>query len=390
MSVYSSLRDEVSSKRKILGSPPLVERKWLPVENSGAKGKNLTLLQWNVLADGLSGRHPTKGDFIMSPTDSLDWKSRRWALLEEILYWDCDLLTMQEVDHHHDFFAPMLERAGYCGLFVKKPSAPGLDYGAGLEDGCSLFYKHEGLGGRGLHLLDVHSFTYAIVNPGQEINESTVSGGGGVDIPERVTQNQVATLALFRVKLGGAGGSGGDESSLLIVVTTHLKATKNTEGEIVRAQQIKQLLVEIERFRYGHATGRGASPETIPVVLAGDLNAPPVEVEGGSGSSKGYDPLCIQEVRAHSLGFHSAFDLDGMFTTWKIRPAVKGWTGPPSKQERTEIKSCMDYVWVTKGVEILRRSSLPTGDDLGVERIPSHKYPSDHFALAVELKLKLP
>lgn len=93
-----SLREEVRTAVQDLDWPPLVSRRWTPsdpvtggveTDNHGdgasdikvvsdfAKGKALTVLQWNVLCDGLSGSHPEKGGFVKSPEESLDWDKRR-------------------------------------------------------------------------------------------------------------------------------------------------------------------------------------------------------------------------------------------------------------------------------------------------------------------------
>lgn len=184
----------------------------------------------------------------------------RWRILEEILRWDCDVLALQEVDHHHDWLSPMLQKEGYRSLFVKKPCAPGLEYNPTLEDGCSLFYRANADAGVGeggekeccttLELLDAHSFTFAVVedkdvDDGGE--EGITQGGetaGARDSQTPVVQNQVAMLVLLRVSTG-QGPEGADQDadtrqeSLVLVVTTHLKASKTEHGEQARARQVR-------------------------------------------------------------------------------------------------------------------------------------------------------
>lgn len=46
----------------------------------GRAGTGLKFLTWNVLCDGLSGAHPTRGGFLMAPEGSLDWDKRRCEL----------------------------------------------------------------------------------------------------------------------------------------------------------------------------------------------------------------------------------------------------------------------------------------------------------------------
>lgn len=180
------------------------------------------------------------------------------------------MLTLQEVDHHHDFLSPMLAKSGYRSIFVKKPCAPGRAYDPALEDGCSLFYRAcepkvergNGDGGRGaeidsertmLELLDAHTFSFAITeDPDEEsamnsrIGEATDCYGGSR--PDRaVVQNQVAVIALLSVRVdargdrcvGGSAETGDDgDVALVIVATTHLKASKDRHGEMVRARQV--------------------------------------------------------------------------------------------------------------------------------------------------------
>lgn len=204
----------------------------------------------------------------------------RWKLLEEILKWDCDVLVLQEVDHHHDWLSPMLAKEGYRSLFVKKPVAPGIAFNPHLEDGCSLFYRATtdiitagGDGGRGggtstaivgqgiydretvktmattttttmtarttLDLLDAHTFTLAVME--QDETTAEESGGDGNNGEKRkpaepVAGNQVAIISLLSVSSAGGGGDRGE--TLVIVATTHLKAVKDSHGEMIRARQV--------------------------------------------------------------------------------------------------------------------------------------------------------
>ncbi|CAN0490033.1 unnamed protein product [Hapterophycus canaliculatus] len=141
--------------------------------------------------------------------------------------------------------------------------------------------------------------------------------------------------------------------------------------------QAKQLLDEVARFRAGHEQARGLPPGSIPLVIAGDFNATP-------HASGGYEPLCYRQVVAHPLALRSALPVgDGFFTTWKIRPAK-----PPAAEGATrESKHSIDYVWVSDGVQPARISTLPSPEELGPSRAPSFVYPSDHFAIAVDLRL---
>lgn len=139
---------------------------------------------------------------------------------------------------------------------------------------------------------------------------------------------------------------------------------------------------EVARFRAGHEQARGLPAGSIPLIVGGDFNATP-------RSSGGYEPICFRQVTAHPLALRSALPTsEDFFTTWKIRPAKKPAGGGARVEGATrESKHCIDYVWVSDGVQPTSGSTLPSAEELGPTRAPSFVYPSDHFAIAVDLRL---
>lgn len=160
----------------------------------------------------------------------------------------------------------MLAKEGYRSLFVKKPIAPGITFNPHLEDGCSFFYRATvpttaataTSAGEGrasderetvtatttLDLLDAHTFTLAVVEEDDSVEEGEGAGDAGKDgqrkgPAEPITGNQVAIISLLRVSSGvGVDGCDASGETLVIVSTTHLKAAKNAHGEIIRARQV--------------------------------------------------------------------------------------------------------------------------------------------------------
>lgn len=57
------------------------------------------VLQFNILADGLSGAHPDLGGFSRLNPAHIAWEYRKNRLLNEILQYEPDVITLQEVDH---------------------------------------------------------------------------------------------------------------------------------------------------------------------------------------------------------------------------------------------------------------------------------------------------
>lgn len=79
--------------------------------------------------------------FVQCPPEALSWSRRKYLILEEILTYRPHILCLQEVDHYHDTFQPVLEGLGYSGSFCPKPWSPCLQVeGNNGPDGCALFF----------------------------------------------------------------------------------------------------------------------------------------------------------------------------------------------------------------------------------------------------------
>ena len=51
---------------------------------------------------------------MLEDSRALDWSSRRWRVVEEIIRHQPDLVCLQEVDHYH-FISSALASSGYSG-----------------------------------------------------------------------------------------------------------------------------------------------------------------------------------------------------------------------------------------------------------------------------------
>lgn len=147
------------------------------------------------------------------------------------------------------------------------------------------------------------------------------------------------------------------------VTTTHLKARNGALLSTLRNEQGKDLLNFVQKHH-----------ENQPVIICGDFNAEPTE------------PV-YSTIIDSSLELGSAYaDCDNNssvpscqreppYTTWKIR-------------DEGEICHTIDYVFYTKkNLEVEAVLQLPSGEDIGTNRVPSFAYPSDHFSLVCDFKL---
>lgn len=292
----------------------------------------LHVVQFNILADGLSAKEPQQGGFADVPRDALEWNYRSKRLVEELFRHDVlpDIVAMQEVDHYEDWFEPVMHSLGYKGHFLSKPNSTcrrSLD--PSLSDGCALFWRDDRL-----TLETVDDVVY--------------------DKPEGGKFNQVAILATLRI-MGLA--------SPIAVAVTHLRAAKTPEGEQTRRFQAQQLL---ERL----------SAKGLPSVVASDLNAASVR-----GTATAYSPEAYSTMVMHPLALRSAYAQvlgeEPQYTTWK-------------RKRGKEVRHTIDYLFASESIRPLRVLLPPAEEDIDVERLPGWRYPSDHIALMVELSVSLP
>jgi len=213
------------------------------------------VLQWNQLSQTLGSQND---GFILCPATALDWSSRRWRLLSELVRHQPDILCLQEVDHF-----PLLDRAlsslGYQGHFVPKPDSPCIYLPSNSRpDGCALFYRRdqwELLGQVRTRVLEVW----------------------------RVQSNQVVLAVNLRSR---------SSAREVCVATTHLKARSGALLATLRNEQGKDLLEWLESIR-----------QSRPLILTGDFNAEPSEAVIGHVTD----------------GLMSAYPQSTPYTTWKVR-----------------------------------------------------------------------
>lgn len=101
--------------------------------------------------------------------------------------------------------------------------------------------------------------------------------------------------------------------------------------------------------------------EKTPFLLCGDLNAPPSEP--------------VHDV-LKAAGLESVYqNQEPFYTTWTVR-------------ETGESVAILDYMLHSSGsFKVERILRMPSEEEIGFERLPSYKYPSDHFSLVADLVL---
>ena len=149
----------------------------------------------------------------------------------------------------------------------------------------------------------------------------------------------------------------------VVVCTTHLKAKLEALRSSFRTEQSKDILAWLESIRGGR-----------PVILTGDLNGLPSEEFYSVLTGSPAVPL------VSSYRVWEADTREGVgrleYTTWKIR------------EEQGEQKHILDYILHTPG-QLLTINTLdvPSGDQIGEDRLPSPQFASDHISLVADIAL---
>ena len=329
--------------------------------------ESVRILQFNILADGLSGLRSDLGAFSRATAQSMSWDMRKYQLLHEILQYNPDCITLQECDHFYDFFLAKLSMYGYDGIYAPKPASACLEV-SDNSDGCAIFLKRNKL-----RIASSETITYALSK--KDVDD------GISDVVRAMNQVGLIVTCDILDKYGNVRVSEDSGTRCpLVVCTTHLKAKKSEVGERYRLEEARQLMQGINR------TMKGLEACTQPLlVLTGDLNAAPHSL------TTGYEAHAYRAVKEHALGLRSLLNddmglpADDTWTTWKARL---------KKGKEKIAKNCIDYILYQPprpgqgpGLQPTAVLELLREEDIGKDLLPNAGYPSDHVALAADFAI---
>lgn len=212
----------------------------------------------------MTASNPRK-NYCRTPPRYLEWETRRYLLLLEILSYMPDVIILQEIDRY-EFFEAKLRDYGYKGRFKERPFSPCVDMPGQEEakaDGCAIFY---------------HSERFKMVECvfRQLLNQM---------------QHSTSTLALA-LKLEFV-----EDSQPILIVNTHLKGGPKTE------QTRYEACIDLCNFVSEHA-----GPQDI-LVIGADLCENP--------SQRGYDHLITKYKDAYTVALEGKHP---SYTTCRLRP----------------------------------------------------------------------
>jgi len=300
-----------------------MERRWIGSTDFD-QDKSITVLQWNILSQSLG----ENGDFALCPEEALQSGHRNSLIFDELFRIKADILCLEEVDCF-SHLSYVLEDQGYAGIWTPKPDSPCLKFENNIgPDGNALFFLRE--------KFELKK-TYHKVLSKEDGNPT----------------NSTALVCQLFHKLTG---------KFLTILVTHLKAKETPEFVEIRKQQAECLVKLVREIQ---------SEWCAPLILAGDFNATPDE--------PAYKILCDAHLQS---AYEELCGEEPDYTTWKIRGERGNASSPVGEKKRT-----IDFLFYLPGMmKAMAVLELPSEEDIGPNRLPNLKFPSDHMYLVAKFE----
>lgn len=307
----------------------------------------ISVLQWNVLADGLCANSPENGGFGLCPTPWLKADYRRSAIVKAIGARSPDVVALQETDNW-DWWKLEMGKLGYEGRERMDDKSPCLEVALNqpkYPDGLAIFWK-----------------------PGRFRLSDVVLGKDPQDISAEGKDKFL--IARLRVKKTG---------EYVVVCNTHLDSRKSVEGSKVRLKQTQRLLTQLEEMALPTAwdtTGKDASA----VFLCGDLN----EVQGQNSHREIKERKILKETYRTQAGMRDVMRDQGGHTYAGYITSYKCRTGD---YKHGTHKYAVDHMFHCGSAVPMTVARMPTAEEIGPRGLPSLNWPSDHMYIYTEYLL---
>ena len=371
---------------------------------------DLTLLSWNVLADGLA----QTDRWAHCPPAALEWPARRTRLLCEVDAARPDIVCLQECNHYTDFWAPEMAARGFDGAFWAKPGSPAARAGA-PPDGCAVFFRANRFAAAAVlgEAFSARCAAAATPGGGRTPRPGAPAPDNGATDEEpygsRVSDRGGAPVTASGESLPAPTPPRGVQGCLVVTLTdalsgrpiivacTHLKAKAGEEEEVVRRRQAAEAVARLRQAAGEARSGRAGAPGAAhPVqLLAGDFNAGPASAAAQAPVAAGLASVWGEaDGRAGGGGGGSGDRVASTapspptpwpWSTFKYRTAGVGAGTPPPGDDPAPKASAglVDHVFYDAAALAARWPPLgrpPAG-------LPCAGYPSDHAAVAVQFKI---
>ncbi|KAK8732692.1 hypothetical protein OTU49_006881 [Cherax quadricarinatus] len=360
-----------------------------------------SVMCYNVLCD----KYATRQMYGYCPSWALEWEYRKKGIMDEIKHYLADIITLQEVetDQFFNFFLPELKNEGYDGIFSPKSRAKHMSENERkYVDGCAIFWRTSKFSLVKERLIEFNQLAMA-------------NHDGSEDMLNRVmTKDNIGLAALLETKEAAWENTGvqPDKSQVnqaVLVCTAHIHwdpefCDVKLIQTIMLMSEIRQVIGQIvEDSQHRSRLGRKMEPNSIQLLLCGDLNSLPdsgvvefltkgsVSMDHEDFKGFGYK-TCLQKI-AMTKSNNSLVNSSANIYTHSFRLAAA---------YDFSIMAYTNYTYDFKGIIDYIFHSADTMSSLGVlgpidpdwfraNKImgcPHPHIPSDHFSLLVQLEMR--
>jgi len=358
-------------------------REWIPLAPNAGKQGSFTVMSYNVLCDN----YATRQLYGYCPSWALSWDYRKTAILKEILQFNADLLSLQEVETEQfwSFFMPELSKNGYKGIFNPKSRAKTMtEEERRYVDGCAIFW---------------HTSKFELIKEHLvEFNQIAASHAEGADdMVNRVMQrDNIGVMALL--EMVDTVPELGNIKPHIVVANAHIHW--DPEFCDVKLIQTVMLMSEIKSFmeevKPSFSLGGKTPNQNLPIILCADMNS---LLDSGAIEFLEKGRISVNHPDFQKLAYSGFFSRhmekeNGKKATelthpFKIKRAGEENT-LPFTNFTYEFTGILDYIFYS------HEMMLPLGelgrvdqDYLAKNKVigfPHPHFPSDHIPLVVEFE----
>ncbi|CAD5213968.1 unnamed protein product [Bursaphelenchus xylophilus] len=388
-----------------LSTPPPPKRAWisLPQDRTDKPVAQFSVLCYNVLCD----KYATNNMYSYCPRWALHWEYRKHIILKEIVNFDADLISLQEVEseQYQNMFEGGLKQHGYEGVFAAKTRARTMkNEDRRHVDGCALFWKKKKFRLTHKHVVE---FTQVAIHKAHDsehvidrvMPKDNIAQVAVLDVlPDLYVQESAPPKYATGQKQAPAKPETIDRTdrllgSPLLFCCAHIHW--DPEFCDVKLIQSMMLLHECAKQLERLSEQTGIAVQEIPVIISGDFNSLP-----DSGVVEFLTRGIINKNHPELKMFRDSMVLNGMCTNeygdtsythaFQLEQAVPQEYVPHTNYTH-DFKGMIDYIFSSN--RSLHRDGFLAGIDQDwlhenrVTGFPHPHVPSDHIPLFTQYTL---
>lgn len=315
-------------------------------------GNTFRFVTYNILSDGFASTEIARKMYKYCPRYALDKTYRRPLILKELFGYHSDFMALQECDEDmfKEYLLSKLSEKGYNGLFMKKYR--------GNPEGEALFYRTE----RYTHMKDLSiNVKDALFHTSNKLLYAKLSNDAINIISNR---KALGLIHIFKDNFA-------NNSKNICILNTHLYYLSNMTH--IRLAQMAILLNYVSSL---------VSEQNTNIIVTGDLNSPPSEplirFLSGYVINNQSDPLVIKA--SGKIDLHSPIEFQPPIKFHSLSGIPKYTCYAPPEVET------YDYVFGSSTFSAFSSVPIPSEEDIKpFTGNPSIAYPSDHFAIVLDI-----